>query len=95
MSHVTPYPSAGWRRRATAALAALALLLGGCAAMQAQNPDSALKPVRAAAIGSDAFQAYFDCLMPGNQFWADRAAVLLVSLARNACTRQCDGCGDR
>jgi nitroreductase len=32
--------------------------------------------------GSAAFQAYFDCLMPGNQFWADRAAVLLVSLAR-------------
>lgn len=31
--------------------------------------------------GSAAFQAYFDCLSPGNQFWAGRAAVILVSLA--------------
>ncbi len=42
------------RRFALAALAGLALLLGGCAAMQAQNPDSALKPVKAVAIGNDA-----------------------------------------
>jgi len=44
----------GWRRLAACALATVALLLGGCAAMQAQNPDSALKPVRAVAIAGDA-----------------------------------------
>ncbi|SDK83491.1 Nitroreductase [Catalinimonas alkaloidigena] len=27
------------------------------------------------------FQKFFDCLMPGNQAWADRAAVLVLSLA--------------
>ncbi len=32
--------------------------------------------------GSAEFQAYFDCLVPGNQAWAGRAAVILVSLAR-------------
>lgn len=34
--------------------------------------------------GSPEFHAYAECLTPGNQFWAGRAAVLLVSLARKA-----------
>jgi nitroreductase len=34
--------------------------------------------------GSVEFQRFFDCLMPGNQAWADRAAVLLVVLARKS-----------
>lgn len=42
-----------WRRLALGLLASAALLLGGCAAMQAQNPDSPLAPVRASAIGGD------------------------------------------
>ncbi len=44
------------RLRAHAALAALAtaaLLLGGCGAMLAQNPSTALKPVNAVADGAD------------------------------------------
>jgi len=41
-------------RRWTPALAlAAALLLGGCTAMMAQNPSSALKPVNAVAEGGD------------------------------------------
>ena len=35
----------------------------------------------AAFRGSQLFQDYFDCLMPGNRFWADKASVILVSLA--------------
>jgi nitroreductase len=31
--------------------------------------------------GSPEFQQYFDCLMPGNQGWANRAAVLVLALA--------------
>ena len=42
-----------WRRLALALLAGMALLLSGCAALRAQNPDSTLAPVRASAIGSD------------------------------------------
>jgi len=42
-----------WRRLALALLASASLLLGGCAAMRAQNPDSPLAPVRASAIGDD------------------------------------------
>lgn len=55
-AHAAPHhqPTSAWRRIATALLAATALLLGGCAALRAQNPDSPLKPVRASAIGSDA-----------------------------------------
>lgn len=47
-------PTPGWRHLAALLLAATALLLGGCAALRAQNPDSPLKPVRASAIGNDA-----------------------------------------
>lgn len=47
-------PTPAWRRLATLLLATTALLLGGCAALRAQNPDSPLKPVRASAIGNDA-----------------------------------------
>ncbi len=43
-----------WRRLALGLLASAALLLGGCAAMRAQNPESPLAPVRASAIGNDA-----------------------------------------
>ena len=50
--HTRPLPA--WRRLALCLLATSALLLGGCAAMQAQNPNSPLAPVRASAIGSDA-----------------------------------------
>lgn len=46
--------ASAWRRLATLLLATTALLLGGCAALLAQNPDSPLKPVRASAIGNDA-----------------------------------------
>lgn len=42
------------RRLALATLALLALSLGGCAAMWAQNPSSSLKPVRAIAMDGDA-----------------------------------------
>jgi nitroreductase len=35
----------------------------------------------AAFRGTQLFQDYFDCLMPGNRFWADKASVILVSLA--------------
>lgn len=42
------------RRLALALFAGLALMLGGCAAMWAQNPDSPLKPVRASAMNGDA-----------------------------------------
>jgi YHS domain-containing protein len=42
------------RRLALATLALLALSMGGCAAMWAQNPSSALKPVRASAMDGDA-----------------------------------------
>ena len=46
--------SQAWRRLALAGATSLALALGGCAAMQAQNPSSPLAPVRASAIGGDA-----------------------------------------
>lgn len=39
---------------ALAMFAGLALALGGCAAIWAQNPDSPLKPVRATALNGDA-----------------------------------------
>lgn len=42
------------RRLTLGLLAALALALGGCSAMRAQNPDSPLKPVRAIAMDGDA-----------------------------------------
>ncbi len=42
-----------WRRLALGLLASVTLLLGGCAALRAQNPDSPLAPVRASAIGDD------------------------------------------
>lgn len=42
------------RRLGLAALAAVTLALGGCAAMWAQNPDSKLKPVKAVAMDGDA-----------------------------------------
>ncbi len=42
-----------WRRLALGLLASATLLLGGCAALRAQNPDSALAPVRASAVGGD------------------------------------------
>ena len=53
--HATPHTAShpSWRRLGLALLAGLALLLGGCAALRAQNPDSPLAPVRATAIGSD------------------------------------------
>ena len=43
-----------WRRLPLLLGAALVLSLGGCAAMWAQNPSSALKPVRATAMDGDA-----------------------------------------
>jgi YHS domain-containing protein len=42
------------RRLTLGLLATLALALGGCSAMRAQNPDSSLKPVRAIAMDDDA-----------------------------------------
>ncbi len=42
-----------WRRLALLLLSTLALSLGGCAAMWAQNPSSPLKPVRAIAMDGD------------------------------------------
>jgi nitroreductase len=30
----------------------------------------------------DSFEKYFDCLMPGNKLWADKAQVLVLSLAK-------------
>jgi len=51
MSTTLHHPA--WRRLALALLASASLLLGGCAAMRAQNPDSPLAPVRASAIGDD------------------------------------------
>ena len=47
-------PGALTRRLALALLTSLSLLLGGCAAMWAQNPDSPLKPVKAASMDGDA-----------------------------------------
>jgi YHS domain-containing protein len=40
-----------WRRGFSAGMLAAALALGGCAAMTAQNPSGALKPVNAVAVG--------------------------------------------
>ncbi|HRK37462.1 MAG TPA: YHS domain-containing (seleno)protein [Burkholderiaceae bacterium] len=40
-----------WRRTLSAGLLTAALALGGCAAMTAQNPSGALKPVNAMAVG--------------------------------------------
>ena len=42
-----------WRSMVLALLAGAALLLGGCAAMRSQNPDSPLAPVRASAVGNE------------------------------------------
>lgn len=42
------------RRLLTSALLGLMLALSGCGAMNAQNPDSALRPVNAVADGDDA-----------------------------------------
>lgn len=53
----TDFPAtsgASTRRLGLALLAGLALLLGGCAGMWAQNPDSPLRPVRALAMDGDA-----------------------------------------
>jgi YHS domain-containing protein len=47
-------PSRGPIARAAAPLLLAAALLGGCAAMTAQNPDGALRPVNAVADGADA-----------------------------------------
>jgi YHS domain-containing protein len=50
-----PMPRATSRRAIPAALLlAAALALGGCTAMTAQNPSSALRPVNAVADGADA-----------------------------------------
>lgn len=54
MTHVLFSPGALWHRLTLGLLAALALGLGGCTAMRAQNPDSPLKPVRAIAMDGDA-----------------------------------------
>lgn len=40
-----------WRSGCSAGMLAAALALGGCAAMTAQNPSGALKPVNAVAVG--------------------------------------------
>lgn len=54
---MTPMPSSRtrlspvWRRTLSAGLLTAALALGGCAAMTAQNPSGALKPVNAVAVG--------------------------------------------
>ena len=47
-------PVSSLRRWLLPALIAPLLMLAGCGAMQAQNPSSPLKPVRAVAIGDDA-----------------------------------------
>lgn len=47
---VTPAP---WRRWLTAGLLAVAAGLGGCAAMNAQNPSGTLRPVNAVAMDGD------------------------------------------
>jgi YHS domain-containing protein len=47
-------PASSLRRWLLPALIAPLLMLAGCGAMQAQNPSSPLKPVRAVAIGDDA-----------------------------------------
>lgn len=44
---------AAWRRWLTAGLLAAAAGLGGCAAMNAQNPSGALRPVNAVAMDGD------------------------------------------
>ena len=62
-----------WRRLALALLASASLLLGGCAAMRAQNPDSPLAPVRASAIGDDS-QSY----APFTGMRENRHAILLL-----------------
>jgi YHS domain-containing protein len=56
---MTPAPSltrSSWAQRVGGFMAAatVALLLGGCSAMTAQNPSSTLKPVNAVADGGDA-----------------------------------------
>ena len=48
------FKSVGHRLALTAGTVALAVLLGGCGAMTAQNPSSSLKPVNAVADGQDA-----------------------------------------
>ncbi len=40
-------------RPALSLLLVSALALGGCSAMNAQNPSSSLRPVNAVAVGSD------------------------------------------
>lgn len=52
MTRSTPTSrSSVWRRGASASLLVTALALGGCAAMSAQNPSGALRPVNAVAVG--------------------------------------------
>jgi YHS domain-containing protein len=56
---MTPAPSltpSSWAQRVGGFMAAatVALVLGGCSAMTAQNPSSTLKPVNAVADGDDA-----------------------------------------
>lgn len=38
--------------------------------------------LRYARKGTPAFDAWFDCLVPGNRFWAGNASILLASIAR-------------
>lgn len=59
MKPIPKLPPATWTRAslrglALAALASVALVLSGCSAMWAQNPDSPLKPVKAMAMDGDA-----------------------------------------
>ena len=53
---MTPHPTLPQRGRTALLLTALtaAVVLGGCSALVAQNPSSALKPVNAVADGADA-----------------------------------------
>ena len=59
MNRTTPLPRPGRPRRPnrfsalTGAVVLSALMLGGCSAIVAQNPSSALKPVNAVADGAD------------------------------------------
>lgn len=51
MPHTRPRLSPVWRLGFSAGTLAAVLALGGCAAMTAQNPSGALKPVNAVAVG--------------------------------------------
>lgn len=54
MTHRFREQAAGWRWRRVALLMLVSLALGGCGAMQAQNPGTGLSPVNAVADGADA-----------------------------------------